>query len=262
MLRPRETQGVRIASSELTISPTYQLRWQRDALDNAVAVVGFSVPSAGLRIASQVIIESYDEAPFDFLVEDYAVRYPFSYQPEEAAVLAPLRSPAWPEDSDVIADWLRGLSLGGSSETFALLFELNRIVNRSFRYEMREQPGVQSPVLTLSRKSGSCRDLAALFVEATRHLGFASRFVSGYNTNYASDFGGGSTHAWAEVYVPGPGWKGFDPTAGIVTGSDHIAVAVARHPETVPPVAGSYIGPTETSPTLLVSVRVVPIQPA
>jgi transglutaminase-like putative cysteine protease len=152
---------------------------------------------------------------------------------------------------------LRGLALGSSRiDTFSLLDQLNRVIRRDFRYQAREEPGVQSPALTLSRGSGSCRDFAALLLDATRQLGFASRFVTGYHTSYANEAGAGSTHAWAEVYLPGPGWKGFDPTAGVVTGSEHIAVAVAGHPQSVPPVAGSYVGPAEPRPSMFVSVRV------
>jgi transglutaminase-like putative cysteine protease len=257
LLRPRESHGLHIASSMLEISPAHRIRWQRDAFDNSVAVASFTAPTTSLRVASQVVIEHYDEEPLDFLVEEYAAVHPFTYRAEEGADLAPLLSMAWPEDRALVDRWLRGLSLGSRKvETFVLLDQLNRAICRDFRYQAREEPGVQSPAQTLSRGSGSCRDFAALLLDACRHLGLASRFVSGYHTSYASEAGSGSTHAWAEVYLPGPGWKGFDPTAGVVTGSEHIEVAVARHPETVPPIAGSYIGPTEPRPTMHVSVRV------
>ena len=186
--------------------------------------------------------------------------HPFTYLPHEGADLAPMLSMAWPQDRAALDDWLRGLSLGsGRLETFVLLDRINRAICRDFRYQAREEPGVQSPAQTLSNRSGSCRDFAGLFLETCRHLGLASRFVSGYHTNPAGLAGAGSTHAWAEVYLPGPGWKGFDPTAGVVTGSEHIEVAVARHPETVPPVAGSYVGPAAPRPTLRVSVRVLAV---
>ena len=257
LLRPREHHGVRITSSLLTISPAHRVHWLRDALDNSVAVATFSAPSTELTIASQVVIEHLNEAPLDFVVEDYAAFHPFLYRPEEFSDLQPLMQMTWPGDYLALSAWLRSLSLGGSRmETFALLDQLNRTIPRDFRYQAREEPGVQSPAVTLARRSGSCRDFAALFLEACRHLGLASRFVSGYHTSYATEAGDGSTHAWAEVYLPGPGWKGFDPTAGVVTGSQHIPVAVARHPETVPPIAGSYLGPPEPRPTMHVTVRV------
>jgi transglutaminase-like putative cysteine protease len=260
MLRPRESHGLRIAASTLEISPAHRIRWQRDALDNSVAVVSFSAPAASLRIASRVVIEHYDEEPLDFYVDESSVSHPFQYGPADEALLAPMRSLAWPDDRASVTRWLQGLGMGSSRvETFALLDELNRAIPRDFRYEAREEPGVRPPARTISLRSGSCRDFAALFIEATRQLGFASRFVTGYHTSPARDTGAGSTHAWAEVYLPGPGWKGFDPTGGVVTGSEHIAVAYAAHPESVPPVSGSYVGPGNRRPIMQVSVRVVEI---
>ena len=108
-------------------------------------------------------------------------------------------------------------------------------------------PGVQTPTETLLYGTGSCRDSAYLFMEAARRLGFASRFVSGYLHSPPSSANFGATHAWAEVFLPGAGWKGFDPTIGEVVGTNHIAVAVARMPESVPPVAGSFVGPPGAS---------------
>jgi transglutaminase-like putative cysteine protease len=257
LLRPRESHSLRIASSTLDISPAHSLHWQRDAFDNSLSVASFTTPAAAVRIASQVVIEHYDEKPLDFLVEGHAAFHPFTYLAEERADLLPLLSSAWPGDRAAVERWLAELSLGSHRfETFALLDQLNRAICRDFRYQRREEAGVQSPAQTLSCRSGSCRDFAALFLDSCRHLGIASRFVSGYHRSYASEAEGGSTHAWAEVYLPGPGWKGFDPTVGVVTGSEHIPVAVARHPEAVPPVSGGYVGPTEPRPTMFVSVRV------
>ena len=142
-------------------------------------------------------------------------------------------------------------------ESYALLDQTNRAITSNFTYIKREEPGVQTPSQTLANRSGSCRDYAALFIEACRYLGLASRFVSGYLHAPATEAGNAATHAWAEVYLPGPGWKGFDPTIGEITGARHIAVAVARHPEAVPPIAGSFMGPIEPAPTLTVSVQVV-----
>ncbi len=121
---------------------------------------------------------------------------------------------------------------------------------------MREMPGVQSPGETLRKRSGSCRDFATLFIEACRVLGLGAHFVSGYLHCPGTQTGGGSTHAWPEVYLPGVGWKGFDSTSGLMTGADHIAVAVSRHPADVPPASGSFNGPVGLLPSLLVGVKV------
>jgi len=256
LLRPRENHNVRIESSVLEISPAHTLQWKRDVLDNSVALVGFTEPADRLRVASSVVIQHYEENPFDFLVDDYAVNHPFDYAEEDRTELAPFQQSVYPSDWDAVQRWLDSLGLRQPMETFALLDRMNRAIASGFLYQMRELPGVQPPALTLASNSGSCRDFAALFMEACRYLGLASRFVSGYLFAPSTEAGNASTHAWAEVYLPGAGWKGFDPTSGVVAGNKHIAVAVARHPEAVPPVAGSYLGPTGQQPTLHVAVQV------
>jgi len=261
LLRPRENHNVRIESSVLEIFPAHTLQWKRDVLDNSLAVASFPAPAHRLRISSDLVIQHYEENPFDFLVDDYAVTHPFDYANQEQADLAPFREAVYPADREAVQRWLDGLGLQRPMQTFTLLDRVNReIVGRLF-YQMREEPGVQSPAQTLAYNSGSCRDFAALFMEACRYLGLASRFVSGYLFTSGTDAGNASTHAWAEVYLPGAGWKGFDPTSGEVTGNRHIAVAVARHPETVPPVAGSYLGPSGQPPALSVAVRVSALAP-
>jgi transglutaminase-like putative cysteine protease len=112
----------------------------------------------------------------------------------------------------------------------------------------------------LGKRGGSCRDFATLFIESCRSLGLAARFVSGYLCTCTSTQGPGATHAWSEVYLPGAGWKGFDSTSGLVVGNDHIAVAVSRHPESVPPVSGSFLATTPQSPLMHVAVQVMEIQ--
>lgn len=256
LLRPRENHNVRIESSILEIFPAHVLQWKRDVLDNSVALVSFSGLSDRLSITSNVVIQHYEENPFDFLLDDYAVDYPFDYAVAEQAELAPFRQSTYPFDREAIQHWLDGLGLRSPMQTFSLLDRLNREIAGRLYYRMREEPGVQSPAQTLALNSGSCRDFAALFMEACRHLGLASRFVSGYLFAEATEAGNASTHAWAETYLPGAGWKGFDPTSGEVTGNRHIAVAVASHPEAVPPVAGSFVGPAGQTPALTVAVRV------
>jgi transglutaminase-like putative cysteine protease len=256
LLRPRENHNVRIESSILDISPAHTVQWKRDVLDNSVAIVCFTEPSDRLHIASNVVIQSYEDNPFDFLVDDYAVLHPFDYDRNEQAELAPFQQATYPADRDRVQGWLARFRQSRPIQTFTLLDRINREIANRFLYQKREEPGVQSPELTLTRNSGSCRDFAALFMESCRHLGLASRFVSGYLYSAALEDCNASTHAWAEVYLPGAGWKGFDPTSGEVTGNRHIAVAVSSHPEAVPPVAGSYQGPSGGQPLLNVSVKV------
>jgi transglutaminase-like putative cysteine protease len=256
LIRPREGHDLRIESSILNISPAYQIRWSRDVFDNSLATVNFLQPSDRLTITSEVVIQHYEEAPLDFWMESYAVNYPFSYAEAEWADLAAFQRLGFAQDESRVHEWLLQLGLlNGQRNTFELLTTLNQAIYTQFRYQAREAPGVQTPATTLQYGSGSCRDYATLFIEACRHLGLASRFVSGYLHAPATEAGNATTHAWAEVYLPGTGWKGFDPTSGLVTGTHHIAVAVARDPEAVPPVAGSFIGPN-VAPILQVNVQV------
>ena len=256
-LRPLESHALRIESSTLEISPAHAIRWYRDALGNSVAMASFYELADTLRVTSEVVIEVYDDSPLDFLMEDYAVNCPFAYAVGEQADLAPFEQSVYVDDAPAVYAWLTGLGLLlRPVETFALLSQLNCAIANTFSYRMREEEGVQSPATTLHLNSGSCRDFAALFIEACRCMGLASRFVSGYLHMPGNEAGNASTHAWAEVYLPGPGWKGFDPTSGLVTGNQHIPVAVARHPEAVPPVSGSFVGPAGQLPTLTVAVRV------
>jgi len=256
LLRPRENHNVRIESSILDIFPAHTVQWKRDVLDNSVAVVAITQPTDLLRITSTVVIQHYDENPFDFLMDDYALMHPFAYTASDYIELKPFLQAVYPDDREQVIDWLEESGGRQPTLTFTLLDRVNRGIASGFSYQIREEQGVQSPGTTLRLRSGSCRDFAALFAEACRHLGLASRFVSGYLFTWANDASNASTHAWAEVYLPGAGWKGFDPTSGEVVGDRHVAVAVARHPEAVPPVAGDFVGTAQQRPTLSVILRV------
>lgn len=258
LLRPREGPDVHIESSSLTVSPAHTVKWHRDVLDNATAVVDFQEPTRTLAIASEVVIQHYMENPFDFLFEDYAVNYPFLYVPMDRVDLIPFLQPVYPDDEEAIRNWLNLLGLQQPAmPTYKFLDQINQAISGQFTYLAREESGVQTPGQTLAWRQGSCRDFATLFVETCRYLGLASRFISGYAHAPATEYWSTTTHAWAEVYLPGAGWKGFDPTNGEVAGRRHIPVAVSRHPEAVPPVAGSFIGPTGSTPKLIVDVRIV-----
>jgi transglutaminase-like putative cysteine protease len=244
LLRPREGPGLHIESFKLDIAPAAQLRWVRDAYDNSVAVATFGSPTSQLAIVSECVVRQFDETPLDFLVADSAVNYPFAYDAESAEILRPyLRSPP-PGEQAALEAWVqRYWQPGEPVQTYGLLARLCAGISQSLTYQIREQPGVQSALETLTRGIGSCRDFANLFMQAAHLLGLAARFVSGYLNSPFEDGRSGSTHAWAEVYLPGAGWKGFDPTSGEIAGSRHIAVAVARLPDAVSPVSGAFLGP-------------------
>lgn len=243
-LRPREGHELHIESAALEITPPATLRWHRDVEDNSVATATFDTPTRQLVIESEVIIQQFNESPLDFWVADYAIDYPFTYSPEDRVVLSPYMNGIDHTPSDPLTVWIANFWKPGEPiQTYALLQRLSDHIQQTLTYQVREEPGVQTAAATLSRGTGSCRDFANLFMEASQRLGLAARFVSGYLYAEPSAVNYGSTHAWAEVFLPGAGWKGFDPTIGKIVGTDHIAVAVARLPESVPPVAGSFIGP-------------------
>lgn len=250
LLRPREDYELRIESFSLTITPEATLLWHRDVEGNSVAIASFLLPTRQLVIESEVIIQHYNDSPLDFMVSDYALRYPFSYQGEENILLSAYTSLPDPMTVEVLNRWIANFWQSGESiQTYTLLLRIADYIYKTLTYRVREEPGVQSAIETLRWGTGSCRDFAFLFMQAVRCLGLASRFVSGYL--YAPLMNEiGSTHAWAEVYLPGAGWKGFDPTIGKIVGSDHIAVAVARLPESVPPIAGSFAGSAVSSLTV------------
>jgi transglutaminase-like putative cysteine protease len=260
LMRPREGHDIRIESAELTITPAHQLQWQRDVYDNAVAQVLFLEPGNRLSIYNHVLIQHYDDQPLDFLVAEYAVFFPFQYNVAEVADLSPYLLTNFNQDRPILATWLQQFwRIGQVVETYLLLEWLNKAIATGFTYQQREEPGVQTPAVTLNRRTGSCRDFAALFIEACRCLGLAARFVSGYQYSPSLPHNQGTTHAWSEVYLPGAGWKGFDSTSGQVVGNHYIPVAVSRHPESVPPVSGSFIAaPTANpqSPVMSVVVEV------
>jgi transglutaminase-like putative cysteine protease len=248
-LRPREGHELRIEASSLRISPTATLRWHRDAENNSVAMASFSEPARSLTIESEVVIQQYHQAPLDFLVDPEALFFPFHYGFEEQLLLAPYRQPV--DHDGALEVWLAGLYAPGEQmETYGLLERISSCIHSTLRYVRREEPGVQTPAYTLSSGSGSCRDFATLFLAATRLLGIAARFVSGYLHDPLYPEAGGSTHAWTEVYLPGAGWTGFDPTTGSLAGPDHIAVAVSHRPDAVPPVAGSFRGSAQSTLTV------------
>ncbi|MGR9108506.1 MAG: transglutaminase family protein [Gammaproteobacteria bacterium] len=260
-VRPREGHDIRIESSRLNISPAYTIRWERDIYSNSIALVEFVDKGQTLEIASDVVVQHYQEQPLQFAVDDSALYYPFHYNPLEQIDLIPYQMAVFPHDCAIIQEWVREIWKPGKLiETSILLDLLNRFIVSNFKYQMREEPGVQSPRRTIESGTGSCRDFAALFIEACRVFGFASRFVSGYllspPDDPEKDAEHSATHAWSEVYLPGSGWRGFDSTSGLPAAGDHIAVAHHRHPEAIPPVSGSFIGKRGSSPQMSVAVDV------
>lgn len=256
MVRPREGHDVHIERSVLEISPKAAVRWLRDIYGNSIAILTFSAPARNLIIYSDVVVAHYDENPLDFLIDPTALSFPFQYAHDEQPELVPFRLSSYPHDGTALQTWLAGLYTPGDIiNTFDLLNRLNTRIHETFRYEQRDELGVQAPSRTLERRSGSCRDYAVLMMEAARYWGFGARFVSGYIQLDQSQHG--ATHAWTEIYIPGAGWRGFDPTNNKFAGAEHVSVAVARDPEKASPLSGAWEGASGAFCRMDVSVQVV-----
>jgi transglutaminase-like putative cysteine protease len=230
----------------------------RDVNGNSIALVDFDEDERAdeLMVYSELVLQHFDADPLDFRVESYAIHYPFVYDPWALPELTVFTHILFPRDTTRLREWLGQFWQPGKLvETVSLLKKLNHHIAESFSYRRRDEFGVQRPAETLDKNSGCCRDFATLFIEACRCWGLAARFVSGYMLCEATEAGHASTHAWAEVYLPGAGWKGFDPTSGSMAGSQHVAVAVSRHPEAATPISGSFFGPTTAFHRIEVDVK-------
>ena len=264
MLRPRDGHDLRLLATELEISPPSTSKWVYDVLGNSVTIVSFEQPASELRFASRLTIERFGSRPPRGEVEPSAARYPFVYSMQDRFDLGRMLEQHYMDPGDHIGAWARGFVRGTSTDTLALLADLNAGIRTQFGYQSREEEGTQTPVETLQRGWGSCRDFAVILAEAARSLGFGARLVTGYlhappiDRNTAWPELPGTTHAWAEIYVPGPGWLAFDPTNGTMGGDDLIRVAVARDIHQIVPISGSYHGTGDDYLGMEVAVSVQP----
>ncbi|WP_020187883.1 transglutaminase family protein [Methylopila sp. 73B] len=260
VLRPRESRELRLVGAELALTPEASVTWAHDVFGNAVATASFASPADELRIDSVSRIELDAPAWPVFSIAASAVAYPFPYSGDERTDLGSLTLNQHLDVEGRLRAWARGFVMGDRTDTLSLLKDLNVGVWSGVVYEIREDEGTQTPVETLSRRRGSCRDLATLFAEATRSLGFGARVVSGYlydpGQGLTGSAGAGSTHAWAEVYLPGAGWITFDPTNRSVGSANLIPVAVARDIRQIMPVSGSYLGAGDAFSDMAVTVSV------
>jgi transglutaminase-like putative cysteine protease len=262
MLRPRESRDQRVLDSKLEITPKpTDLRWTQDVFGNHVAVARFAGRAQALRFDSTMRVDHSPADMVDMDIEGFARAYPFTYGAEDMPDLVRFVERQFSDPDHQLDQWVRKfLGNGGSINTCALLANLTRSINQTFTYVARHEKGIQDPLLTLEIGRGSCRDLAMLMIEAVRSLGMAARFVSGYlhlrDDNDDRHAGGGNTHAWVQVYLPGPGWVDFDPASGIVGNHDLVRVAVVRHPRRAIPLYGTWTGSPSDSLGMTVEVNV------
>jgi transglutaminase-like putative cysteine protease len=260
MLRPRESRDLRLMSHTLAITPPASVTWAHDVFGNAVAMATFATMTDVLVIDSvaDILLNAAAWPVFDIAAS--AISYPFRYSDDEWTDLGALATEQYSDQAGRLGGWARGFIRSNPTDTLSLLKDLSVGVAERINYQSREVEGTQSPTQTLDRGWGSCRDSAVLFAEAARSLGFGSRVASGYLHNPAQDTvvpaGAGSTHAWAEVYVPGAGWITFDPTNRSVGGFNLIPVAVARDIRQAMPVCGSFVGMTDAFRGMGVEVSV------
>ena len=249
-LRPAPHCRTPVVGYSLDVSPSgHFLNWQQDPYGNWVARLVFPERASELSVVVDLTADLSVINPFDFFVEPYAERFPFAYAGTLAKELKPFleTAPATPR----LAAWIERFraSVRPAETTVDLLVRLNHELQQEIRYLVRMEPGVQAPEFTLEAGSGSCRDTGWLLVQILRHLGIASRFASGYLIQLVADVkpldGPAGTdrdftdlHAWAEAFVPGAGWIGFDPTSGLLAGEGHLPLACTADPGSAAPIIG------------------------
>jgi uncharacterized protein (DUF2126 family)/transglutaminase-like putative cysteine protease len=247
-LRPAPHCRTRILAYSLKVTPPdHFINWQQDPQANYLARLVFPDNTRELKIEVDLVAEMSVLNPFDFFLTPHAEQFPFKYDSDERRELVPflVKAPAAP----LVANYLAGISRQ-RRRTIDFVVELNSRLANDIQYLIRLEPGVQLPEETLAQRSGSCRDSAALLVQLMRHLGLAARFVSGYLIQLVADvksLDGPSgpaqdftdLHAWCEVYLPGAGWIGLDPTSGLLAGEGHIPLACTPEPSAAAPISGA-----------------------
>jgi transglutaminase-like putative cysteine protease len=249
MFRPRDSHDLRVLEARLVLSPPGDVRWIHDVFSNSIALITFDRPASELRFESVIDIEHYGLTDPEMMLREYASTYPFRYDNDQVPDLLPTLQCHYPDPEGAVGAWARQfLGPGESTPTQELLIRMTRAIKAQFRYRERATHGTQTPTETLGLGGGTCRDFALFMIEAVRSLGLAARFVTGYLYDPALEGqgtglrGAGATHAWVQVYLPGSGWIEFDPTNGLIGGTNLIRVGVARDPRQAVPLQGSYNG--------------------
>jgi transglutaminase-like putative cysteine protease len=263
-LRPREFAQQRLLSHRLSVQPDAKLSHIRDAHDNNFVWVHFWERATCLNIRSEFEVEQTFTNPFDFILKPYATTFPFDYEPVFDFALGPYLAPPFDETRARLRAWLDEHFIDRPGEVVPYLTALNTLLYQSLRYTRREERGIQPSTVTLDLGGGACRDYAVLLVELARTLGLAARFVSGYMFAPPDDNQRtvGAMHAWAEIYLPGGGWRGIDPTHGIWCNENFIPVAHAAQAETVNPIQGGIYSPVPVSSRLYADVVVERLEPS
>ena len=256
-LCPRGQHDLRLLTTLLSCTPSAHIEWTQDVFGNLIATATFEAPTDTLTIDSRMVVDQSATAWPVFKIAPSAHQFPFAYSSEEVTDLGALRDPQYPNATDSLRDWVEAFRGAEPTDTLTLLKDINAGIAMQLTYRARDEEGTQAPDETIHTGSGSCRDFATLFIEAVRQLGFGARAVSGYlQTSDEPAEQHGSTHAWAEVYLPCAGWIAFDPTHSSMGGAGLIPVAVARNIEQIRPVQGSFTGASDDFVEMIVDVSV------
>ncbi len=264
MCRPRDSHDLRLLDTGIAIIPQpSELRWMHDVFGNSVAIAVFSEPAAELVFESSFRAEHFPLPERTLVIDDYAATLPLSYSASDDVDLGASKARHYPDPEHKLDAWVKALlDETPGNGTLDVLMAMIAAIKSEFTYQRREEVGVQTPVETLDLKCGSCRDFAVFMMDAVRFLGLAAQFVSGYLYDEAlidaggGLVGGGATHAWIQVYLPGVGWVEFDPTNALVGGRNLIRVAVAREAAQAAPLVGSFTGAADDFLALNVTVEV------
>ena len=270
MFRPRDSHDQRLIEHQLAITPhPATLRWVQDVFGNSITLARFAARSDTLTFESTLHVDHAECADLSTLIADHARSFPFAYDADEMPDLLRSIERQMPDPGHVVDRWAHTfLSQNGPTRTVDMLADMTKAIRHRFTYRARHTPGIQDPRTTMRLETGTCRDFALLMMEAVRALGLAARFVSGYlhvqarsHPGEAERQGGGNTHAWLQVYLPGAGWVDFDPTNGIVGSRGLIRVAVVRDPAMAIPLSGSWTGAAADCLGMDVSVHVTQMIP-
>jgi transglutaminase-like putative cysteine protease len=258
VLRPREGHDIRVESMDVTIQPTGHLTWSRDVFGNSIATVEFDEPAAELLIESHVVLVRMSPLLKRKTHLEGLTPWPPVYDALERVAVKTYERLSYPKDAPAVKAWLENFRIKKPDFAEDVARNLNDYIYDEMRYIRREEKGVLSPAQTLERGGGSCRDLATLLLEAARALGVAARFASGYLECQAAVLGEASTHAWVEIYHPGRGWAGYDPSIGEETTLRHVVTGVSNHPRGVMPVSGSFYGKSSAFSEMNIAITVRP----
>jgi transglutaminase-like putative cysteine protease len=266
MVRPDDSHDLKLHGALLKVEPEpAAVRWKHDVFDNSICFLEWPerLATDRLSIVSTLDLTHHPDGPPlpRYTLDTAADRFPFSYAQSEVADLAHLTRRQVPDPDRIVATWARRIvAEAGSTNTLEVLEAMTRAIQRDYRYGARHEEGTQSAAETIELGTGTCLDFAVLMMEALRSFGLATRFVTGYlyDDTSGATRGGGSTHAWCDVYLPGAGWVEYDPTNGLLAGANLIRVGVTREAAQAMPISGGFVGNSDDPIAMQVDVSVGP----